>query len=227
MGGGYSQIRAELILIKKAISIEKYQHLHLLSGSDLPIKTQDEIISFFEKWEGTEFVRFEKERFSYPERVRFYYPFQERQGRSNKYYWRLINGIFLGIQRMIGVNRNGEIQFQKGTNWFSITDSLARYIVEKEDWIHSVFRNTRCCDEVFLQTIIVNSIYKQNLFHAKFENEQSAIMRYIDWTRGFPYVFRDRDLNELKASEMMFARKFDAEIDSKIIVDVLEEFGHE
>lgn len=52
-------------------------------------------------------------------------------------------------------------------------------------------------------------------------------MRHIDWTRGFPYVFRDRDLNELKASEMMFAIKFDAEIDSKIIVDVLEEFGHE
>lgn len=68
---------------------------------------------------------------------------------------------------MIGVNRNGEIQFQKGTNWFSITDSLARYIVEKEDWIHAVFRNTRCCDDVFLQTIIVNSIYKQESFPCK------------------------------------------------------------
>ena len=44
-GGG---VNAELLLLKKAVSVGSYQHYHLLSGADLPIKTQEQIVSFFE-----------------------------------------------------------------------------------------------------------------------------------------------------------------------------------
>ena len=44
--GGYSLINAELLLLKASTSEENYQRYHLLSGADLPIKTQDEIINF-------------------------------------------------------------------------------------------------------------------------------------------------------------------------------------
>ena len=41
-------VNAELLLLKKAVSVGSYQHYHLLSGADLPIKTQEQIVSFFE-----------------------------------------------------------------------------------------------------------------------------------------------------------------------------------
>jgi len=63
--GGYSQINAELLLLEKATQTNKYAYYHLLSGQDLPIKPQSYIHEFFEKNNGLEYVRFEKESFQY------------------------------------------------------------------------------------------------------------------------------------------------------------------
>ena len=46
--GDYSQIACELKLLKEATKTE-HDYYHLLSGVDLPIKTQDEIHDFFDK----------------------------------------------------------------------------------------------------------------------------------------------------------------------------------
>lgn len=42
-------------------------------------------------------------------------------------------------------------------------------------------------------------------------------MRLIDWQRGTPYIFRIDDKDMLRKSDMLFARKFDCNIDKKII----------
>lgn len=57
--GGASQVSAELELFKSAIENE-YKYYHLLSGSDLPIKSQNYIHEFFEKNFGKEFVAFKE-----------------------------------------------------------------------------------------------------------------------------------------------------------------------
>lgn len=217
--GGYSQINSEYLLLKKATSTGKYAYYHLLSGEDLPIKTQDYIHNFFEKNNGKEFVRFENKLFKHDTRVQLYHYFQEKIGRKNRLLIYL-NRVFLFVQKKLKINRYHNIQFQKGTNWFSITDELARYVVSQENWVKDIFRNTLCCDEVFLQTLIVNSDYKNNLYHEKFDNSPNSIMRLIDWERGTPYVFRNEDLTELIESEMLFARKFDAAVDSEIITNI-------
>lgn len=46
--GGYSQIKAELILLKAAVH-NNYSYYHLISGSDLPLFSQDYIHEFFDK----------------------------------------------------------------------------------------------------------------------------------------------------------------------------------
>lgn len=220
LGGGYSLIHAELLLLKKAVSVGRYQHYHLLSGADLPLKSQDDIVAFFEENEGKEFIRFEKESFTYRNRVQYFYPFQEKAGRGKKKLWNSLNGIALKVQKAVRINRNKQIEFQKGTQWFSITDSLARYVVQQDKWIRSVFHSTLCCDEVFLQTIVNHSKFRDSLYHKDFDNDLNAIMRYIDWERGNPYVFTFADLEELLDSGMMFARKFDERVDSRIIAEL-------
>lgn len=215
--GGYSQINAEMVLLKKATETGKYDYYHLISGEDLPIKTQKEIHAFFDKNKGKEYVEFFKGDFVDDYRVKYWYPFQEKLGRKNPRF----TSMFALIQRPF-IRRNRGIKFQKGTNWFSITDDFARYVVSKEEWVKRVFRKTWCCDEVFLHTLLVGSPFMKNVFHhaddgKKYGWDNTCCMREIDWTRGAPYTFRLEDFDMLMKSEMCFARKFDASVDDKII----------
>ena len=55
--GDYSQVQCELNLLKAAIK-GNYQYYHLISGVDLPIKSQDYIHDFFDINNNIEYVRF-------------------------------------------------------------------------------------------------------------------------------------------------------------------------
>ena len=216
--GDYSQIATELALLELAINVGKYEYYHLLSGEDLPVKSQDYIHHFFEQNRGKEFVRFENPTFLHSERVCQYHFAQRLIGKPESHpYLYLLEHYFIKLQKMIGVKRNKDIRFQKGTNWFSITDNLAREVVDKKAWIKRVFKFTKCCDEVFLQTIINQSKFKERLYHKSYDNDLHAIMRLIDWNRGAPYIFRSLDKELLEETDMLFARKFDCTVDKKII----------
>lgn len=220
--GGASMIDAELLLLKTACNEGRYEYYHLISGEDLPLKTNDYIHSFFEEHRGKEFVHFQSVIFPNPERVNYYYLFQEKAGRGSS-LWRFIDKILIKLQQVLNVKRHKKIIFQKGAQWFSVTDELARYIIDNEMWIKNIFRYTRFCDEVFIQTIIQKSDYfKEKLFRKEFDDDYRAIMRLIDWKRGSPYIFRESDFNELITSSMLWARKFNSNIDRKVITELKE-----
>ena len=201
-------INAELQLLKCATLQGNYLYYHLLSGEDLPIKTQDDIHDFFEEHQGKEFVRFECDKFQYYDRVRYYYWFQEIVGRRNNL---LTKGLKV-IQKILRIHRNKNIVFQKGAQWFSITDELARYVISQEKWIKKVFNYTTCCDEVFLQTLIINSDFKQNLVKTDFDDDATMFMRINDWKM-------------LEESDMLSARKFCCETDKNIINKIVDQYG--
>lgn len=211
--GGFSQIAVELELLKAATRGNNYSYYHLISGEDLPIKTNEYIYNFFENCNYKEFVRFQEMDFKYNKRVQVYYPFQEKIGRKYK----LVTKIWGKVQQLLLIKRNKNIKFQKGDNWFSITDELAKYVVEKENWIYNTFKMSLCCDEIFLQTLIINSRFINNLYYDKFDGSWQGTMRLVDWNRGRPYVYTNDDYNEIVNSDKLFARKFDSKIDSKII----------
>lgn len=220
--GGYTQIQAELLLIEKSLDFskstgEEYSHLHLISGVDMPLKTPKEIISFFERGKEKEFIHFHSSNIDekIEERYKYYHFFAESNLKRTKIY-NIINGISISLQKISKVDRT-DGNYQYGANWFSITGDFARYILSKKAEIKRRFRYTNCCDEVFLQTILINSRFKNNLYLKDFSNDYSGIMRQIDWTRGNPYIFRTNDFKDLTNSKMMFARKFDEAVDREII----------
>ena len=220
--GGYSQINSELLLLEAATEHGKYNYYHLLSGQDLPIKNNEYIKAFFSRNQGKEFVAFDKRKFECWNRVQYFYPLQEMVGRNRKKLIGRLSALMIFIQRFLHIERNKEILFQKGANWFSITDDLARYVLEKKDWIKRVFKNTICCDEVFLQTVVVNSPYVDSVYkYAIEQNTEAAAVRLVDWKRGEPYVFRKWDYQELMDSQMLFARKFDCEHDADIVKKIM------
>ena len=219
--GDFSQVKCEMVLLRNAVNGENsdnpYTYYHLISGVDLPIKTNDEIHNFFAEHNGKEFIHFSKNEPSpyFENRIKYYHFFRKKRNLFSK----ILAQLTLRLQMLVGINRlkNNDLIVQKGTNWFSITSDFAKYVISKSDEIEKIFDFSYCCDEVFLQTIFVNSPFKNNLFMPNCNNNQFACARLIDWDRGNPYVWRKEDYDLIKASPCMFARKFDMSVDSEII----------
>lgn len=216
--GSFSQIECELLLLKEATK-NKYSYYHLLSGVDLLLKPPKEIYDFFEKNKGSEFIHFcyfhELDE-NILSRVKYYNLFVRKIRNSkiySKIWWRLLR-----LQKKLKINRlkNVKKEIRYGSNWFSITDNFAKYVLENEKFINKTFKHSSCADELFLQTICYNSKYFNNLYK-KEENSCEQNKRYVDWTRGEPYTYKINDFNELINSGMFFARKFSTEIDKQII----------
>ena len=102
---GYSMIECELSLMENALKKE-YSYLHLLSGADLPIKSQIQIHDFFEKNAGKEFIQFNSEKVSeeYKNRIRYYYFFQEKCGR-NQNIWFYLDKVSIKLQKLLKIDR--------------------------------------------------------------------------------------------------------------------------
>lgn len=202
--GGVSQVKAELVLLKTAVAHGPYQHYHLISGVDLPIQTQEDIRAFFEANPDVEFVHFDPYPFSpfNDERVYYRHFFQNIDLRRHPVLG-VINGILLSGQKLLKIKRNQDVHFTKGSNWFSCTDGFARYLLTKEEWVLQVLDKTFCSDEFFVQTLIAQSPYQDKIYQGP--GDTSA--RAIDWDRGNPWVWKYADLEQLKASPCMFARK--------------------
>lgn len=225
--GGYSLIAAELTLLNTATEFGYFDYYHLISGEDLPIKTQDYIHNFFDEKNGKEFVHFSSPDFAFLYRVKYYYIFQEFLNKDSRIRIRLDEWSRY-LQEFLHIHRNRNITFRMGSNWFSITDELARYIISKKKWIRKTFKHTLCCDEVFLQTLVINSEFKNKLYIPTDISCEESNQRHIDWGRGdgcSPWIFRIDDAEELKNSPMLFSRKFNCKVDKRIIeciVDYLE-----
>ena len=122
-----------------------YDYYHLLSGVDLPIKSQDYIHHFFEKNKGYEFVPYscgeanlkdlERKVFKYHLFCRYY----KIPPRILKKQVQSLRINFLKLQDFFHYNRPKEIEFKKGSNWVSITHELLTIILAQKSFYFKAF----------------------------------------------------------------------------------------
>ena len=219
--GSEALVDATLALLRAA-SETPHAYYHLLSGMDLPLRSQDEIHAFFANAEHAEFVDFKYETVSpdlLKSRLQTFHFLQSARQRSP--FLRKLDDLSLRLQSLLKVNRLRfcTVRFQKGSQWFSITQAFAEYCLAHAAEYRRYFRFSKCADELFVQTLLQNSPFLANRFSGKYDDEH-ATMRFIDWDRGTsssPYVFRSEDFDLIFQSGMLFARKFDERVDSEII----------
>lgn len=222
--GDISLIKVELLLFETAYKNGQYSYFHLLSGVDLPIQSQDYIHHFFDSNNGFEFVGFNHSNLC-KRRVMKYFILTSYYKYNNKYIVRItdiIREAFLSFQDKFNYQRKEDIIFMKGSEWLSITPSLVSILLEKKDFILKRFKYTSCGDEHFVQSILWNSVLKKVIYC--FDDEYIGCMRLIDWERGWPYIWRSSDYEELKNSEKLFARKFGSE-DMNIVCKIQKEYS--
>lgn len=219
--GCYSQIACELYLLSEAIKTN-HTYYHLMSGVDFPLKSQEEIHRFFEKNQGTEFIHFEAKMVDDDTKVRvskYHFWIEKSKGSVLK---KILRKLLLLAQKPIDRTKHQYVIYQKGANWFSITDSLARYVIDQKKEIYRLFKYTLCGDEMFLQTIVYNSDFREKVCENNYCDNYENIQYCIDWKRGKPYEFREADYEMLINSGMLFARKFNWEKDNVVVLNLLK-----
>lgn len=209
--GGYSMIQAILNLLKKAIE-GHYEYYHLLQGSDFPIKNKKEINTFFEKNSGKEFIEFSPGNYEFAKwKCDYRHFFVDNRFYRKNWLLKFISHGIVEFQKIIG--KTAENLHQKlyhGSSLFSITHECAVYLMEKEVEINKAYKWSIAADEVFLQTLVIHSSFKNQLYH--FE-KRDGNARYIDWEHregNSPKTFTDNDAELLLSlpEQYCFARKF-------------------
>lgn len=213
-----SQMRAELRLFEAARKDMHYSYYHLLSGVDLPLKSQDEIHRFFKRHDGTEFIEIGIDDDELEHKTRYFtlnYRLMCRGPKAWRSFWRIMNSGIKYIQKICRIQRQYDgLELKKGANWVSITDDFVTYLLNRKDYILKLFKGIPCVDELYKQTILWNSHFRKNIYHT---NDDTASLRELDWSRGKPYTWRMEDYDHLTTCHKMFARKFSTSVDQNII----------
>ncbi|HEX3023632.1 MAG TPA: beta-1,6-N-acetylglucosaminyltransferase [Chitinophagaceae bacterium] len=209
--GAYSIVQATVNGFEEIIKSGKhYDFINLLSGQDYPLKTANEIHDFLKANTGKAFMHTLSIKNEWIEAI----------PRVTKYH--LTNYSFRGkfaIERMLNIclpdrkMPNGLIAVGR-SQWFTISFNHVKYIV---DYLHQnkkvkrFFTFTWGSDEIVFQTILYNSIFREDMVNDN--------LRYIDWSEGKanPKTFTIKDADTLLHCGKLFARKFNSKVDSAIL----------
>ena len=220
---GYSLIDAFLKLLE-ASHKEHYDYYHLSHGSDFPLKTKDEVDAFFEKNSGKEFVNIYKDDFSFFKCGYRHWFVEYASYRTNKFL-KLLNHSCVKLQKIFRITRNKDIELFHGSALSSLSQECVGYLLSKKSEIEKRFRYALAADEVFIQSMVAASPFRDNLY--RFENSYYANCRFIDWTRregSSPHTFLLDDYDQLiNADEgLLFCRKVSEDRSMELVEKMYE-----
>jgi hypothetical protein len=100
------------------------------------------------------------------------------------------------------------------SQWWTMSRKHAEYIVRFHDEnpiVREFFRYTMLPDESYIQSILLNSEYKNEVINNN--------LRYIDFVGGgsHPKILAMEDIGHFDRNDIFFARKFDSHKSSELI----------
>lgn len=220
--------RAVLELLECAFT-DGVDYFVMLSGQDLPIKSNAYIKYFFEE-NNKNFV----EHFPLPDprwnngggvdRLSLLWEQKRVMGDRGYYIGKAIRILLFVIrvtQKKLRLVRKFEFTPYGGSLWFNLRrDAVADILsfVKSNPGYLERFRYTRCGDEIFFNSIIMRpGANKKELI----VNDD---LREIDWVSGpgFPRVYCGSDIGGFAKSDALFSRKFDSEKHPQIVSRIWE-----
>ncbi|MBU3016148.1 beta-1,6-N-acetylglucosaminyltransferase [Paraglaciecola agarilytica] len=232
--GGFSQIRVALNLMNE-IRFSDYDYVSFISGDDVFYQSVNNFQSFLKLHNGMEFIGFERASDGsfpdYSQRVKYKFPSFFLKKRPNLFN-RLIKKIYLETLPVNSWARKKDLsidKYYKGSNWFTITKELSSYILklaEVDNSLLATFQNSYCADELFFQSIVMNSDFKNSIYGLRTDQWDDNIMslRVIDWQTGpeFPKVFSLSDISRKLPNDCFFLRKIRCDIS---VDHLIQRFG--
>ena len=208
---------AEVILFQAAVeSGIQYNRIHLISGADLPLVSQDKIHSLFLN-NHKEYVDIRDAR-QFVKRLKYYHFFVKY--RRNNPMIDFSRRILLLFQLpFVNRRKSSQLRYAYGSEWCSLTYKAVKTIVEKYAEVRHEFLYTTCSDEHYKQMILLSA--------GNFEFAKEGCLRYVDFSehKPSPRTLTVDDFDSIMSSHCLFARKFDERVDSDVINLVVKKVG--
>lgn len=218
----------------KAVVEQKMDYAILLSGQDYPIKSNDNIYNFISNNYGKSYIQYEEISAESPQHLldrinRYYFRFPDL------YSFKLYTKVYPSVQphsgmlskmvdTIIGLRFSKNrlypkgLKAYKGFQWWVLHHTALKYILSflknRPDYIN-FHRWSLLPDEMFFQGILINA--QDEALLTSIVNDD---LKYVDWdkpTPPRPAVLKNEDFDQLKNIHHLFARKFDATVDTSIL----------
>lgn len=234
--GDFSMIKATLNLIENVLKNESEGMCILMSGNDYPIKSKNDINSFLEINNEKIFIDIKKKLWdNFSERTEYY----RINLTSTRHHILLLKGF--NIQSLKNYilgristkqffkivfkkrNLNLNMKFYGGSQWWAMDilklSKVNDCIIKNKEKLFNFFSDSLIPDEFFFHTIIM---HLKELGHPLIIEDN---LTYVDWNRKncvLPVTFEISDIKELieQPENKLFARKFDTEIDEKVLDEI-------
>jgi hypothetical protein len=220
--GGFSLTQAVIHLLRAASELKRFDYFITLSGRDYPIKNSEYIETFLEKNFDANFINF--------------YPLLSNTHlvqHIKKYHFVDLKRKYKFLKAPLYVMHKflpdrpfvkGFIPY-RGSQWWCLNRQTVNFIIQflnapENKIFTNFFSHVWGSDEIFFQTIVLNSpyasqcrFYERDILNSDkiMLNENKAYLHYIDWdlSREGPAILKEEDFQALRESEALFARKFD------------------
>ncbi len=240
--GDIGVVVAMLHMLELIISGKRKGYCVLLSGQDYPLKNNSYINTFFRIHYGKEFLnRFSLPSYRWPDggmkRITDYrINFSSRRGDfamypsvfKRRFYTKnnignivkLVRGKrFYSLLRLFRPRKFPRyLKPYGGSSWWAITietaSKIIQYINDHPDYL-AYHQHTLSSDEIFFHSVIMD-------IHKESPDQVVETITYANWEHhkvSLPVTFTIEDFQELRQlpDSVLFARKFDQEIDSAIL----------
>lgn len=209
--GGYSMVQAELNGMKYLLDMNaKWDYFINLSGQDYPLKSQKIIKQFLSKNNGKSYIKIANQETSRPETM----------NRIENYFEELEDKISDKTHKR---NFMKDVIPYIGGQWMILTRHCCEFITNSVEVkkFEDYYLNTLIADESFFQTVLMNTSFTGTLV----DDDKRAIIWIPDGDIKLrPKTFTKTDLGFLQKGNHLFARKFDDNVDNKIIDSIKTQY---
>lgn len=237
--GDFSIVRATINLMEAAAKENEKGYFILMSGQDYPIASQKEINTFLEQYDGYDFIDFLPLELKWKAKMvkdkleHYHILHSQKRGHSNCYapffhcslfqkgrtLFHLLKGRLskqhFKLLCKLPIRRAPFKKQYAGSQFWAFSDKtfykVLDYIKEHRSTLEDYYRYTSSPDEIYFHSILLN------LQQIDIEIRLKTQITYVNYFRR-NNVFLSEDLKTiLSQKEKLFARKFDTEIDTKIL----------
>lgn len=212
---GYTLVDAILNGLRFIASTgKKYDFINLISGQDYPLKSAAYISDFLKQNIGKEFILFRDFEADWTEAKRRVerYHLTDFRFRGKTTLENFINVITPKRKFPLDIKLYGQETF------WTLSQECAMYVtnyIDANPKLSRFLKLTWGSDEFIFQTIIMDSPYKSRVVNNHY--------RLINWPEvgARPNIFVAADFDRLMATDCIFGRKFDVNVDENIL-DLLD-----
>jgi hypothetical protein len=215
--GCFSQVQATLNSLAQIVAeVPDFDKVLFLSAQDFPLLSNQALKAALAELRGHELldtVAIGRQPGQWAADYRYQYFYREDGPRL----LRLACSVVNRAMRARGLTRRlpAGLQPYGGSSWWALSRECVRELLERvrrEPAISRFFRSVACADEMFFQTLVMNSRFGVRVLPENF--------RYIQWPEQGarnPKILDEHDFERIAASKAHFCRKIDSRTSAALL----------